>query len=265
MNNIPIFDSLTHPTLNGDWILPRYPQKSKIDDLLLDMDANNVCNAFAVGMKGIGGYIEVKYSEFILSKTDKLIPVAFFDVNEYDDIQSITDKLKYLKLLKYRGIKLHPRLGNFNLLNQLIPEIIKIANDNNLIVLFCTFFYENGHNVISNNIESLLNLLIKIPNEKIILLHSGTVRLLELMEIARAFKNILLDLSFTLCKYKGSSLDMDIQYLFDNFDKRICLGSDFPELSIKDMRIRYNHFSENIDNEKAKNIAFGNLQNFIKF
>lgn len=264
MSNIPIFDSLTHTTLNGDWILPRYPQKSKIDDLLDEMEANNICNALSVGMKGIGGYDEAKYSEFILSKTDKLVPIAFFDVKEYDNIKSIIDKLKYLKTLKYRGIKLHPRIGDFNLLHPLLPDIIKAANDQNMVVLFCTYFYEKGNNVICNNIDNLLNLLVKIPNGKIILLHSGTVRLIEMMEIARAFDNVLLDMSFTLCKYQGSSLDMDIQFLFNNFDQRICIGSDSPEISISQMRFRFEHFTKKLNIKKASNIGYLNLQNFIE-
>ncbi len=265
MNNIPIFDSLTHPTLNGDWILPRYPQMSKIDDLLYEMDLNNICCAFAVGMESIGGYDETHYSEFILSKTDKLLPIAFFNVNENNNIDLIISKLKYLKTKKYRGIKLHPRIGKFNLLNPLLPEIIKAANDENLIVLFCTYFYEPNENVIYNNVDNLLNLLIKIPNEKIILLHSGSVRLLEMMEIARAFNNVLLDLSFTINKYAGSSLDLDIKYLFESFDQRICIGSDFPQYSISEMRNRFNIFAENINAEKALNIAIKNLTNFLKF
>jgi len=263
MNNIPIFDSLTHPTLNGDWILPRYPQMSKIDDLLYEMDLNNICCAFAVGMESIGGYDETHYSEFILSKTDKLLPIAFFNVNENNNIDLIISKLKYLKTKKYRGIKLHPRIGKFNLLNPLLPEIIKAANDENLIVLFCTYFYEPNENVIYNNVENLLNLLIKIPNEKIILLHSGSVRLLEMMEIARAFNNVLLDLSFTINKYAGSSLDNDIQFLFQNFDKRICIGTDYPEFTFNHLRNQFDFFAKTLSIEKQEKIAYKNLKDYI--
>jgi predicted TIM-barrel fold metal-dependent hydrolase len=85
------------------------------------------------------------------------------------------------------------------------------------------------------------------------------------MEIARAFNNVLLDLSFTINKYIGSSLDLDIKYLFESFDQRICIGSDFPQYSISEMRNRFNIFAENINAEKALNIAIKNLTNFLKF
>lgn len=263
--SIPIFDSLVHPSITGNWIMPGYSQRNRIDDLLIEMETNNICNAFAVGMNTIGGYNENNYSEFILSKTDKLLPVAFFNVNEEKDASSVIEKIKYLKSKNYRGIKLHPRIGNFNLQNPLLPAIIKEANDQQLVVLLCTYFYENSENGIYNNLGNLLKLLIQIPNEKIILMHSGAVRLLEIMELARSFKRILLDLSFTMCKYEGSSIDIDIQYLFNSFDQRICIGSDFPEFSIEQMRLRFNSFARNISEDKAKNIACNNLLQFIKF
>jgi len=264
MSNIPIFDSLVHPTINGDWILPGFPKKSCIDDLLAEMEMHNVFNAFAVGLNKIGAYDESKYCEFVLSKTDKLFPIAYFNVNEQHDLLSVISKIKHLKSLKYHGIKLHPRIGKFNLLNPLLPEIIKAANDENLVVFFCTYFYESYENVFYNNPGNLLKLLIKIPEEKIILLHGGGVSVLEYMEIARVFPNVLLDLSYTLCKYKGSSLDMDIQFLFNNFDRRICIGSDFPEFTLNEMRQRFEFFTKNITSEKAENIAYKNIFNFIQ-
>ncbi len=263
MNNIPIFDCITHPTINNNWILPQYKDKSNINKLLFEMDKHNVCNAFAVGMDNIGDYNEIKYSEYIYSYTDKLYPIAWFNINEYKNITEVIKKIKLLKKLKYKGIKLHPRFAKFNLLHPLLPSILKAANDENMIVLLCTYFYENNINTKYNNVESLIDLLIKVPEEKIILLHSGGVKLLEYMEIARVFKNILLDLSFTLGKYMGSSLDMDIQFLFNNFDKRICIGSDFPEISIKVLRQQFDLFSRNIQLQKAENIAFKNIINYF--
>lgn len=58
---IPIFDTLSHPTLNGNWLHPRYDGQAKADDMLKQMNNENICGAFAVGMKGIGDYNEDKY------------------------------------------------------------------------------------------------------------------------------------------------------------------------------------------------------------
>ena len=42
MNSIGIVDSLTHPTLNSNWIKPDDLGKSNILELLKQMDENNI-------------------------------------------------------------------------------------------------------------------------------------------------------------------------------------------------------------------------------
>lgn len=263
MNSIPIFDSLTHPTINGDWIMPRYPQASIIDYLIEDMHNNNICKALAVGMKGIGNYSEQAYAAFITNRTDKLIPIAFFDIQNFNNINEIARKLKILKQLGYRGIKLHPRIGRFDLKHQYLTASIKSANDAGLTVLLCTYFYNKKAGSHLNNITQISALLEKIPEEKIILLHGGAVQLLQYAELARAFSNVLLDISLTMCKYEGSSIDADINFLFRFFDRRICIGTDHPEFSHKKLRERFNFFAQNVPTQKLNKIAHENLAAFF--
>jgi hypothetical protein len=52
-------------------------------------------------------------------------------------------------------------------------------------------------------------------------------------------ENYLLDLSMTMMRYKGSSIELDIKFLFENLDERICIGSDFPEYSIQKTKERF--------------------------
>jgi predicted TIM-barrel fold metal-dependent hydrolase len=265
MNRIPIFDSLTHPTLDGHWILPRYANRSNIDDLLKNMQLNNVQWAFAVGMSGIGSYEESSFVKLIKEKADKkLFPVAFLDISNISNSYDLDVLLSNIKSLGYSGIKLHPRIGKFNLTHPLLPLTIDKANEFGLTVFLCTYFYDNKKDSCLNNINTLIQLLTTIGTKsKIILLHSGCVLLLEYIEIARAFSNVLLDLSFTLCNYQGSSIDLDLQYVFENFDRRICVGSDHPQFSLENFRKRFEHFSSKIELEKAENIAYKNINSFI--
>ena len=262
MNNIPIFDSLTHPTIDSNWILPRYPECSSIEILKEQMQKANVGWAFAVGMKDIGGYKEKEYIKMITDAADSnIFPIAFYhpDSKEYSEIKK---DLISIKKLGYHGIKLHPRISDFSLADQ-ISLIIKTANDFGLICMFCTYPYSHNH---ANKItpEQIMEMLAMTDEAKVIFMHSGAVRLLEYMEIARAFNNVLLDLSFTICKYEGSSLDLDIKYLFKHFDQRICIGSDFPQFSLINLRQRFEHFSKGLPIEKPENIAYKNLLNFTK-
>ena len=64
-------------------------------------------------------------------------------------------------------------------------------------------------------------------------------------------------------KYRGSSLDQDIKFLFKNFDERICIGSDYPEFSQNELIKCFKYYSKNISKKKRENIAFNNLNNFF--
>ena len=210
---IPIFDSITHPTINGNWLSEKYNGKAKMQDLILSMEEENIKWGFAVGMKGVGDYNEVDFIKMIETSESKLIPVAYFD---FENIANgdIKTEIRRIKKMGYKGIKIHPRLSNINILNNDLIDIVKLANQEQLALLLCTYFYDCKENSYVNNIDNLQKFLYQTRDCKMILLHSGSVRLLEMMEIARAYKNILLDLSLTLCKYKGSSLELDIKLEF---------------------------------------------------
>lgn len=262
-SHIPIFDTLTHPTLDGNWIMPKYPLCSKVEDLIVQMQLHNVCGAFAVGMEGIGGYDEDSFINMVSNCQEiNLFPIAFYTIADKSEEQ-IHQDLCSIKDKGYCGIKLHPRIGHFQLNNPLLPNVINLANRFGLVVLFCTYFYNNQIGSFTNNVDALGEMLTNISSDsKIILLHGGGVRLLEVMEIVRAFPNTLLDLSLTMCKYAGSSLDMDIQFLFQQFDRRVCVGTDHPEISHKQLRERFDYFASFTTIEKAENIAYKNIVSF---
>ena len=263
MTGIPIFDSLAHPTLDGNWIMPRYSNCAHLDNLLEQMKTADIHWGFAVGMDGIGSYSEDNFIKEINKKGNgSLFPIAFFPLLH----KSHSELIKHLIAIKskgYVGIKLHPRIGHFLLDDESLPFVIDKANELGLTVLLCTYFYSNRLSTKTNNIDILGDMLLHVnDSSKVILLHGGGVRLLDTMEIVRAFPNTLLDLSLTLCKYAGSSLDIDIQFLFQKFDRRICIGSDYPEISLSSLRERFEYFSQNTTQEKAENIAFKNILSF---
>jgi len=67
----------------------------------------------------------------------------------------------------------------------------------------------------------------------------------------------------TMQKYQGSSIDQDIKFLFKNFDERICIGSDYPELDQNKLITSFKYYSKNISKKKKENIAYNNLNNFF--
>ena len=263
MHDIPLFDSLTHPTLDGTWI-GAAPGKNTLPELESEMAANNVEWAFAVGMKDIGGYSLEAYADYIRSATQKVFPIAYYDFHESDTGREIVRKLENISRCGYLGIKVHPGFSRIDLRSEGLREVLREAGSRKLPVLLCTFLHRQTYHGMPCSYLDFGPLLGGLPEaSKIILIHGGDVNLLALMEISRPYPNVLLDLSFTLCRYEGSSVDLDIRYLFHHYDQRICVGSDNPQFSLAQLRRRFDELAAGLDREKSNNVAHRNLQSFI--
>jgi predicted TIM-barrel fold metal-dependent hydrolase len=261
MKHLPLFDSATHPAIQGGWLASLPDIRNDVSDLLREMTDSDVRWALALGMAGIGGYDAEAYADFVRSASPKLLPVAYC---EFDKLPS-TDRVKpYVSRLAsrgYAGLKIHPRFSHVPLTHPYLEYVIKASNDAGLFVCLCTMLM---HPVCGpeNSMAHLMALLGRVSTEKMILLHGCTVRVLELMEMAKVFKNKLVDLSYTLLKYEGSSVDADIRWLFQHCDRRICVGSDHPEWPLKRLRARFETFAAGLDDIQAENIAYKNLAAF---
>lgn len=259
MSRPAIFDSLTHPMPDGNWLHARYHGTNTIDALLTQMRDAHVTKAFAVGLGAdIGGYHEDTYADWVRAASPYLLPVAFCDIPTAIQMGA-TAYVQRLKDRGYVGLKIHPRIAQITLAHPILPEIITAAHGAHMLVLVCTYFWSAQVNAYESDITAIQRLLCAVAGCKVILLHGGAVRLLEVAEIVRHFPRVMLDLSFTLCKYAGSSLDADIRYLFAQFDRRICIGSDSPEFTLHDMRTRFELLSEGLDAARVSRIAADNL------
>lgn len=259
---IEIFDCATHPTLDSNWLSEKYIGKASFEALVEKMKVSGIKKAFAIGMKNIGKYSQELYIEEVLKYKGVLYPVAYFDKFDYENIEELISYLKKIKQQGYYGIKIHPRFSNIDYTNKNLPQIIVQANEIGLIPLVCTYFSSQSLNP-RDNLREISLLMNKIPDARVIFMHSGVVNLLEFVNMMKIYKNIIFDLSYTFCKYNGSSLDMDIAFLFRNFDRRICIGSDHPEVTMSELRERFEYFSKDISIEKAENIAYKNLENLL--
>ena len=260
--NIQIFDSLTHPTLNGKWLPQSSIQNNTIENLLLSMNQNKISFAFAVSMgKNIGEYHLENYIKYLQKMSSKLFPVAYLepDLNLHD----IEAHIIFLKQLGYIGIKIHPRLSQLCYQDELVSKAIQCAQINKMVIFICTYYANHSPLSPRNHLTALHELLCKWPKAYIILLHGGGSQLLHLTEIIQNFPNVMIDLSFTLCRYAGSSLDLDIEFLFKHYDKRICIGSDSPEYSQEQLRKRFEYFAKKTTYEKSMNVAHNNLIQFL--
>ncbi len=262
MPDLPLFDSLTHPTLDGSWITGT-PGDNTLSELEAAMSESNVRWACAVGMKDIGGYALQAYADYIRTASQKILPVAYYDFHESHNAREITRQLDEISSSGYAAIKIHPGFSRIHLRSPGLREVLNEAGARKLPVLLCTFLYRQPA-VSQCTYLDFEPLLSELPEEsKLILLHGSDVNALRLMQLIRPYKNVLLDVSFTMCRYEGTSVDADIRHLFQNFDERTCVGSDNPQFSLRRFRRRFDELSAGIDLAKQMNIAHRNLLSFF--
>lgn len=172
-----------------------------------------------------------------------------------------TEDLKNLQDMGAVAIKLHPRFADFSIKDPEVKQILQAATKINLPVMLCSYYW--GSKDSTNFYTSLTKILEEHSNLKLMLMHGGGVELLKYIELARSHQNLCIDLSFTLSKYKSSSVDLDIQFAFNNFDRRIVIGSDYPDFDHNELKQRFLYFSANLSAESKDRIAHKNAEEFL--
>lgn len=256
---IPIFDSLTHPTLTGHWSGNKDASLKSLLNIAREAQLARLC---VVGLSGIEGYEHKRFFD-LTSCHSNLFPVASVHPHQ---IANINAELNYLHSLGYKAIKLHPRIGCYQIdaSDSILNECFKMATELNLIVFLCTYTSSKISLMPEKDpYWELVKLFKRFPTLRCVLLHGGVTRLMQYADLVRFNPNLLLDLSYTLIKFKGSSLDLDIQYLFLTLDQRLCIGTDHPDYTPHDLRLRLKDFEPFTPPEKLSNIYYKNLQHFL--
>ena len=166
--------------------------------------------------------------------------------------------------LGYRGLKVHPRLTGLTFTDPRFVELLAAASQHDLPVLICSYNVGHPRDVAGDlSPARLVEAIDAAPGAKSVVLHGGGRDVLEWSEWLRTRDDVLLDLSFTLACYAGSSVDLDLQYLFRVLDQRLCVGSDHPQFELATLRRRFDLFADGIPRDKAERIVFGNLACFF--
>ncbi len=260
MHELPLFDSLQHPLPKPEWFDDRFANRQRLDGILAERSDAGVRQSLAVGMgPQLGGYDERTYADWVRRSIPGAVPVAWCSPNDLQGCQLSTEMAR-LRKLGYAGIKLHPRLARFCYDDTRLPDLIRAAADHGLVTLLCTYSAGVRSDAHRMSFDSLCGLLAGIDHSPLILLHGGLTRVLELSEILRSCENVLLDLSFTMLRYVGSSLDLDLRFLMQTFDQRLCVGSDHPQYSLDEFRTQFDSLAQGLALSKRQNVAFANLQ-----
>jgi len=253
------FDSLAHPTLTGQW--PGKNLDAGVNKLVADMEVSGFRKALAVGLPAFEGYTHEGFMN-LCKPHPALIPVAAMDTRE-DDYET---ELNLISKLGFTAIKIHPRLSRLDYEKNRLPELFRACNKRGLKILYCTYAHcrvaDYPH---TDPFYALVRALSAEPETPVMLMHGGDIELMKYAELVRHNPSLLLDLSMTMMKYRGSSLDSDLVFLFRLFDRRICMGTDHPEWTHSALKQRFEELFRlaDITEEKQENIAHANLEKWL--
>lgn len=256
--SIMLFDSLSHPTLTGAWAA-RGGCDATFSTLTAALARSGFSRACAVGLHGVEGYEHQAYYDACTTQPS-LVPVAGIR----PDMTDVGLELDRVRDIGYRAIKIHPRLARLDLGGPALGKVMLEAAKRDLVVFLCTYYHDTIERYPRTDpLYDIVAAVKQAPHVRLVLLHGGDVELLRYVQFARHSPNILIDLSHTILKYRGSSLDNDIEYLVKHFNRRTCLGVDHPEFDHEALRLRFEELASHVNRAEAENIGFRNLQAFL--
>jgi len=194
-------------------------------------------------------------------KTKNLIPVATIRKTK-----NLRNEIRNISELGFTFIKFHPRNLNINIGNNFYIKAFKMIRKTKLNVMWCTFDGWSTKKINEiNQLDFLAKLINIISHNNILLMHGGGPNLLKYYEKFRFKENVYLDLSYTLIHYQKSSVETDMIFLMNKFDKRLIFGSDFPLFPINKYTKSLNKLitKSKINKLKIKNLKKDNFLRII--
>jgi predicted TIM-barrel fold metal-dependent hydrolase len=257
-----VFDSLTHVTPDGRWFDTKFDASEK--ELLRQLDESGTERAIVVAL---AGHIENNFVfELCQRHPGRLIPCASLNPSAFQNPQEVQANLRAeLQGQRYKALKLHPRLNRYDPLD---PRCLAVFEEmasweKPLPIWLDTLFYYRGGQMRKPPVDTIHELVGRFPSLTFVLLHGGGSWILQVAEAIRDCPNAFLDISFTLQRYRTSSVAADLRYLLEGFDRRMIFGSDFPEVSIGAALKSFREIADGISQQKCENVLGANLNRIL--
>ncbi len=258
-----VFDSVVHIKKDGRWYGTDYD--ASLGRLLTEFYNNSFLKKAV--LMGLPGDDHNYLFEIVKKHKEIFIPVGAITMKRNDSEEVIFKKITELKKFGFQGIKIHPRFLKMNLSDKNISVAIKLAGEQGMVSFLCTA-HRSPSKPINRPLYDVIHEICDLNKKsKIILLHGGYFDIFATSEIIRPYENVLLDISFTLTRFQSTPILDVIKFLFSSFDKRLCIGSDFPENTISQVvKIIEEKIlnSDSFEKSKLDNICYNNLDNIFK-
>lgn len=251
------FDSLVHVTPDGRWFNTAFDASEA--RLLREMDAASVERAVVVAL---AGYID---NSFVLDccrrHNGRLLPGASIDPASLSRDELVARLRGELREGPFPVVKLHPRLHRYDVLDPralvLFEELASWPRPP--AIWLDSLLHPPGIQMTATPEESVRFLGESFPTLRLTLLHAGGASALKFYEVIASLPNVFLDLSYSLTRYRTSSLALDHRFLIERFDRRTMFGSDFPEVGLPEATRAFEALAHDLPAAKADQVRFQTL------
>lgn len=217
-----IIDAHVHITENGKWFHTDYD--ASVERLIKSLEESKIDKAVVLP---IAPFISNEFVANVCNEyPDKLIGFASANPNDKNAVKKLEeDVLEY----DLKGLKLHPRLQEFQIDNPKVFLVIKKAAELKIPVLIDAWVRPKDVEY-QDLVGSIGRVAKKVPSAKIILAHLGGFNYSEIPQIARENSNIYFDLSYVLTYFKQEiAYNQIVPIIKDIGANRLIYGSDYPE------------------------------------
>jgi predicted TIM-barrel fold metal-dependent hydrolase len=253
-----VVDANAHVSRDGQWFDTGHD--ASLGRLLGELDAAGIDRAVLTGLPGAISTDDVLA---LCAEADgRLLPVGPFDPCAHPTpAEACAQARRELSGRGLIGVKLHPRLGRYDVLDDRVLAFLdEIATwEGPPAVWICTFLHVPGLRPRSGPVEALCEIVGRHPDVQFVLAHGGGPDLLSLATAVRSAPNALLDVSFTITRYHGSSVQLDLAHLLTNFENRLVFGSDFPEAEPRRARSLLEELTAGAKPDALPKVLGGNL------
>ncbi len=255
---IPLFNSLSHPTITGGWFGRGID--ASFETLAGTIASAGYARACAVGLAGAEGYQHAAFAQRC-KLYPSLVPIAGVAPALSPRIDVELDEVV---ALGFPGIKIHPRLSGCGYGSPELAATLSAAARRRLVVFLCTYFHAPISTYPATDpLFDLVRVLKTVAELRLVLVHGGAVDIMRWMQLASHSLNILLDISHTMMRYQGSSIDLDLKWLFQRFSFRTCFGTDHPEWGHVEVRERFESLAHGADPDAMRRVGGVNLARLL--
>lgn len=249
-------DSLTHITSDGKWY--ETTCDARLSSLLREMDKAELDMAVLAGISPQDDDVIFTACE---QHPGRFLAAPWLDISMTPEQQD--QRLENLNAHGVKAVKIHPRLSRTPIGDARARYAVTRAGAHGMACFVCTV-HRPPLPSLQRPLSADIQELCECTRSPIILLHGGYTDLLVVSETIRPYEHVLLDLSMTYPRFRGSSLGRDVLWLTQTFDRRIIFGSDFPEHSYSDILKALQADGQDIADLENRGILGKNLTTLLK-